>query len=209
MNKNVELRFSSRRFWIEQATMFVHGRQLGTVTDGTAQPIGPVGPERSGPNSAPPLETYSVVNSAATVSLDHAGRLQGILFLPSIRRVSGGLSIGVLFTKFDHDVTQEEWGAGAALIDFDSYREVRIRVHDNDGRPVGSRTLALTDAGDGEAGMDMQTDKDGEVKLLLAPGRYAVGGGKGFPRTDFEVTTSDEEQVIQLATPKAPPSDEN
>jgi hypothetical protein len=142
------------------------------------------------------------VNSVTTVPLDGPGPIHGILFLPTIRRVSDGLTIDVLFARFDHDVGEHEWLVGAALIDFESYSEVRIRIRDDDGRPLARRTLGLAYPGGAEEGMDLQTDENGEVKMLVAPGKYALGAGSGTLQMDFDITTSEGEQVIPLSMRK-------
>lgn len=119
------------------------------------------------------------------------------------RRVSDGKTTLLAVAEFTHEVTEADCRSGITAVDINAYKELVIRVQDSEGHPLAGRMLSLL-CFSREGSLDLTVDTDGEVRLLLASGMYGTGMGRG-KRVTFEVTGSDEEQVVTLVASDEPP----
>ena len=176
MAPNIEIRFTRERFVLEQASLLLGRPSL--LTAGTQ-----------------PLE---IVNGSVKVLIGSPGLVEGGLFGPRIRPLSGQETILLAWAEFRRQVTEEEWRSGVLTINMDTLRQVAIRVEDERGRKVADARIGLAGA-QREGGMDLKVDKNGEVKLLLPPGTYRAGA-PGGARVQFQVTSGDGEQIVVVPT---------
>ncbi len=171
MPPNIELRFTSQRFAIEQASLLLGYASLNP-------------------------QSFEIVNGSVKAFIARPGLVEGALFGPRLRRLSGQGTTLFAWTEFSRQVTEEEWRSGVITINMDTLRELVIRVEDDKGRRVAGVTIGLIRFGR-EGGMDFKVDGNGEVKLLLFPGTYGARA-PGGPPIQFQVTSGNDEQMIRV-----------
>jgi hypothetical protein len=167
---NLQVRFSGQRFFIERATLWLY----------------------------PNLEALLVSDGSVNVSVDSAGTIEGSLFDARVRRLANGTILSAPWIEFSQQVSEKDLLSGVVDITMDRYREVRIKVRDKEGRPLGGRIGFVRFQKEG--GVDLTADEHGEVRLLLSPGNYGARSAGGSP-VQFEVRAGEGEQVVELIGP--------
>jgi hypothetical protein len=200
VSPNIEIRFVSRRFVIEQAALWLYRLQrdrqktILSTTTGHSLELTSSPDERALEDLASNFPTLGVVNGSVYAPIDRPGLVEGILFGIRTCRSSGAITTHGL-AEFVHEVTEEDLYSGATTINMDGYREVVIKVRDREGRPAGGGQIIGLARLSKEGGLDLAVDEHGEARLLLAPGIYATTGGQ------FEITSSDAEDIVEVTVP--------
>jgi hypothetical protein len=198
----IKLRFVSQHFLIEQAVLVLYGIDVSptlerslTTTNGQTVGIGRLG--------AGNLRPFPVMNGSASVSIDRPGLVEGTLFDVRARRLADATTFQFPLTEISREITDVELRSGTVMIDMEAYREIVIRLRDRDGRSIRGGLVGLARSGKEGLSIDAPVDQNGEVRLLLPRGDYAVGraGSGTFP---FEITNSTDQQVLEATLPGMP-----
>lgn len=198
VSPNIEMRFVSRWFVIEQADLWLYrlqlDRQKKTLSTTTGHNLDLTSAdERALEDLMSNFPTLTVVNGSVNAPIDRAGLVEGMLFGIRTCRLSGAITTHAL-AEFAHEVTEDDLYSGATTINMDVYREVVINVRDREGRPAGGGQIGLARSSK-EGGLDFAVDEHGEARLLLAPGSYVTTGVR------FEITNSDAEDIVEVTVP--------
>src|SRR5688572_24323989 len=174
MPAEMQIRFSSDRFVIESATLWLFRWSS----------------ELEAPKNPGDIDSLDVIEGSVKASIPKPGPLEGMLIGIRLRRLADGKISSPVWSEFSHQVSETDWRSGVAIVNLNNYKEVLIKVQDSQGYPVSGGRIGFGPLKGGkEGGMDFTTDANGEITLLLSPGMYGASARGGNNR--FEVTTED------------------
>jgi hypothetical protein len=195
----VKIEFASRSFVIEEAMLVLYNipaAGLASIIGIDALFEAPV------TGTAPPeleglFSSQMVRDGTTEIAIDRPGEIRGILDA-KVRRHDGSLFAAGL--EFNHEITPAELRSGLAVIDINAYKELVIRVRDTAQRPLANSIVSLI-RWELEGSLELHVNEDGEITMLLPPGRYGTRA-PGGPPVQFEVTDHDPDQRrIELEAP--------